>query len=124
MKKHSQAPRIKTLGWGEIELEDGRRFKDVKLWPGGARTWDWNETGTHHSPGILPADVAELLDNGAVELVLSRGQLRRLRVSEATLQLLTRRGIPVHILPTGEAVKLYNQLCVETPVGGLFHSTC
>ena len=41
---------------------------------------DWKETGTAHKPGILPADVAELLDHGATTIVLSQGVLSRLRV--------------------------------------------
>lgn len=93
------------LAWGEIELEDGTRYKDVKVWPGGARSWDWRETGTHHSPGILPADVAELLEKGAAEVVLSRGQLNRLQVADDTLRLLRERQIPVHILSTRKAVR-------------------
>ena len=30
--------------------------KDFKLYPGGGREWDWNETGTRHVPGIQPGD--------------------------------------------------------------------
>ena len=30
----------------------------AKLYPGGARAWDWRETGTRHRPGIQPADIA------------------------------------------------------------------
>jgi hypothetical protein len=49
------SPRITSLPWGRIETEDGRAFKDAKLWPGGGREWDWAETGTSHVPGIQPA---------------------------------------------------------------------
>lgn len=124
MKIQLQSPQIKRLAWGEIELEDGSRYKDVKVWPGGARSWDWRETGTHHSPGILPADVEELLDKGTTEVVLSRGQLKRLGVDPRTLQLLADRDVPVHVLSTRKAVQVYNDLCKTRPVGGLFHSTC
>ena len=58
MKRAAVSPRITHLSWGRLEVE-GREaaFKDAKLFPGGARTWDWNETGTRHMPGIQPADV-------------------------------------------------------------------
>ena len=46
------APRITGSSWGRIETDDGRSFKDAKLWPGGGREWDWTETGTGHRPGI------------------------------------------------------------------------
>ena len=75
-------------------------------------------------PGIQPADVEELLEHGAEVLVLSQGALERLQVCPETLDLLKRRGIPAHVLPTADAVRLYNELAAAQKVGGLFHSTC
>ena len=49
-------------------------FKDVKLWPGGGREWDWGETNTRHEPGIQPSDVEELLVHRPDIVVLSRGR--------------------------------------------------
>jgi hypothetical protein len=92
--------------------------------PGGAREWDWSETGTAHEPGIQPADVAELLDHGATTIVLSQGRLRRLHVCPQTLQLLQERGVRTHVLPTAEAIELYNRLRDREQVAGLFHTTC
>lgn len=46
-------------------------FKDVKLWPGGARDWDWDETATGHRAGVQPDDVRELLDHGAGHVVIA-----------------------------------------------------
>src|SRR5688572_3917860 len=57
------SPRVIDDGWGFIEIEGLGRFRDAKLWPGGGRAWDWRETGTDHRPGILSADVTELLDH-------------------------------------------------------------
>ena len=124
MGEVSQSPEITGFSWGRIEVEGGRAFKDAKLYPGGAREWDWRETGTSHTPGILPADVTELLDRGAQVVVLSRGVYERLQVCEETLSMLKRRGVPAHVLQTEKAVALYNDLRGEAPVGGLFHSTC
>ncbi len=106
-----------------MEGQEGA-FKDAKLFPGGAREWDWRETGTRHVPGIQPADVEELLERGATEVVLSKGVYKRLRVCPETLELLERRSIPVHVLPTPEAVERYNELCGERAVGALIHTTC
>jgi hypothetical protein len=124
MDDSSQSPRISRLSWGNIEVEGQGAFKDAKLYPGGAREWDWRETGTRHSPGIQPADVEELLEHGAEVVVLSNGVLERLQVCPETLDLLRRKGIPAHVLPTKEAARLYNELAAEEKVGGLFHSTC
>ena len=118
------SPRIEKIRWGKVTLEDGRRFKDVKLYPGGAREWDWSETGTGHTPGVQFADVQELLDHGASVIVLSRGQMGRLRVPAITLHALEELGVEIHVQPTAQAVETYNQLRAEKAVGALIHSTC
>jgi hypothetical protein len=120
----SASPRITSLLWGRIEVEGLGEFKDAKLWPGGGREWDWNETGTGHAPGVQPADVDELLDHGAEVIVLSRGMQGALEVGPETMDHLAARGIEVHVHATEQAADLYNRLRVDTCVGGLFHSTC
>ncbi|MUL43785.1 hypothetical protein FZ103_21900 [Streptomonospora sp. PA3] len=118
------SPRVLSLAWGRMEVAGLGTAKDVKLYPGGGRAWDWNETGTRHDPGILPADVAELLDRGAAIVVLSTGMHERLGVDPRTLELLEARSVRVHTADTTEAVRTYNRLAATEPVGGLFHSTC
>lgn len=119
------SPRITHLSWGRLDVENrGEPFKDAKLYPGGARAWDWNETGTRHVPGIQPADVEELVEHGAEVVVLSKGINERLQVKDETLAWLRERGIETHVLQTEEAVERYNELREERAVGGLFHSTC
>ena len=125
MKNQHSSPRIKDVSWGRLEIE-GRDepYKDAKLFPGGSREWNWRETGTNHEPGIQPADVQELLDHGATVVVLSRGMKECLQVPHETLDFLKKQQISAHVLPTAQAVKLYNQLAEKEPVGGLFHTTC
>ena len=41
-----RSPRVVVLAWGKIEVEGAGTFRDAKLFPGGAREWDWRETGT------------------------------------------------------------------------------
>jgi hypothetical protein len=119
------SPRIQTVSWGRVWVAgQAKPYKDAKLFPGGARAWDWRETGTRHSPGVQPADVKELVERGAQVVVLSRGFQKRLGVQEETLAYLAERGIPVEVLETGAAVERYNELCDEAPVGALIHSTC
>ncbi len=120
-----RSPLVTRLSWGHLEVQGHERsLKDGKLFPGGAREWDWRETGTSHSPGILPADVQELIDHGAEVVVLSTGMLSRLGTCSETLTLLEGRGIEVHVLPTQKAVDLYNRLAKSRKVGALIHSTC
>lgn len=123
MKEAMHSPRITHLSWGRLEVEDSS-FKDVKLFPGGSREWDWNETGTGHVPGIQPADVEELLEHGATVVVLSKGFHERLQICQQTLQMLEDKNIPVHVEQSEEAVRLYNELSETERVGALIHSTC
>lgn len=125
MSSTDASPRITGFGWGRTEVEGADvAYKDAKLWPGGSRAWDWNETGTEHVPGIQPADVRELVDAGAEVVVLSRGQHERLQVQEETIGYLEERGVEVHVLATDEAVERYNELAEERPAAALIHSTC
>ncbi len=121
------SPTVQNLSWGSVTVSgaDGEhQYRDAKLWPGGSRGWDWNETGTSHSPGIQVADVQELVENGAEKVILSRGQNRRLKVKQDTLDWLEENGVDVEVMESGEAVERYNQLAGDEPVGALIHSTC
>lgn len=121
------SPTILDCAWGSVRVEtsDGStEYKDAKLWPGGSRGWDWNETGTHHSPGIQPADVEELVEGGAEIVILSQGQHLRLQVQDRTVDWLEERGVDVEILETLDAVERYNELSGSAKVGALIHSTC
>lgn len=119
---------ITDLSWGNMEVSiagEKQNFKDCKVWPGGAREWRWGETGTHHSPGIQPADIEEVLEKDVEAIVLGRGQLGRLGVSSETKKLLREHGIDFHVEKTKRAVKLFNELVQKGGrVGGVFHSTC
>jgi hypothetical protein len=70
------------------------------------------------------ADGQELLEHGAKIVVLSRGMKKCLQVPRETLDFLKKKQIEVHVLPTAEAVELYNKRAEKSPVGGLLHTTC
>jgi hypothetical protein len=120
--------RITHLSWGCMEVSAGGQthtFKDCKVWPGGAKEWDWNLTGTRHRPGTQPGDIEEILAQGVEVMILSRGMLLMLHTCPETEELLKERGIEYHIEETKQAVELFNRLAqAGRKVGGLFHSTC
>ncbi len=124
MSKELRSPLVTHISWGRMKVEGLGEGKDFKLYPGGGREWDWSETGTQHVPGIQPADVEELLEQGATVIVLSRGMQLMLQTCPETLDLLKHRGVTVHVKETKEAVTLYNKLTEREAAGGLFHSTC
>ncbi len=51
------------------------------------------------------------MDHGATTIVLSQGMLKRVEICPETLGLLKQQGVGVHVLPTQDAVDLYNELC-------------
>lgn len=125
MSEKSKSPKINKISWGRVEIEGQTDpYKDVKLYPGGSRNWDWGETGTDHKPGIQPADVEELLDKGAQVIILARGVYGRLDVAPGTLDYLQEQGVSVEVHKTPKAVERYNQLAETESVGALIHSTC
>ena len=125
MQRKARSPKILHLSWGRLEVEgQDTPFKDAKLFPGGAKEWDWKETGTGHEPGIQPTDVEEVLEHGVSAVVLGRGFYERLQIRPETLQELENRNITAHVGQTEEAVRLYNDLSESERVGALIHSTC
>ena len=119
---------ITHISWGKMEVTVGEsiyHFKDCKIWPEGAKEWDWNQTGTRHQPGIQPADIAEILDQKVDVMVLSRGMDLMLHTSKETVDLLMSCNIKFHIEETKKAVALFNELIKQGHrAGGIFHSTC
>lgn len=125
MDNERRSPRIDEISWGHMKVDGVGEGKDFKLWPGGGRAWNWNETGTRHVPGIQPADVEELIANDCEAIVLSRGMQLVLQTCPETIELLERSGIEIHVAETGAAAEIYNALAAAgKKVGGLFHSTC
>jgi hypothetical protein len=121
----SGPPAILAIEWGRVEVEGLGVFKDVKLWPGGGRSWDWNETGTRHRPGVQLADCVELVEHGANTIILGTGMNDALGVSPGTVAELEERGVAVEAAPTLAAVARYRELAAGSDaVGALIHSTC
>jgi hypothetical protein len=119
------SPRILSIKWGQMEVEDIGIGKDFKLWPGGGRSWDWSEHGTDHSPGIQPGDCEELVAHGCRVVVLSRGMYSRLKITPQARAYLEENDIEIVSESSKNAVNLYNAFVEQgRAVGGLFHSTC
>jgi hypothetical protein len=119
------SPSVLSIEWGKVIVDGLGPFRDVKLYPGGGRAWDWSETDTHHVPGIQPSDVQELVDHGSDFVVLSRGMHLVLQTTHETTELLRKLSIPFVIEETRQAIATYNRLRMEGKrVGALIHSTC
>jgi len=119
------SPRILFVAWGKMEIESLGKGKDFKLWPGGGRPWNWNETGTSHGAGIQVADVRELVEHSCEIIILARGVFSRLKISPDTTTYLETQDVEVIDTDTKRGVEIYNSKVEKNVrVGGLFHSTC
>ena len=124
-QKPEGSPKVLKDTWGELVIDGLGIHRDAKLWPGGGREWDWTETGTHHQPGIQPADLEELLTSEPEVVVLSRGRELRLGACPETLTLLRSQGIELIFEETSVAILRYNELATGyRRVAALLHSTC
>ena len=120
----TDSPIIEELEWGTVHTAIGE-FRDAKLWPGGGRAWDWNETGTDHSPGVQADDVDELLAHDVDIVVIGSGRQERLGVTPEALDRITEHGAEAEVLESSQAVRRYNELAEDgVAVGALIHSTC
>jgi hypothetical protein len=101
---------------------------DLIVYPTGSKVWDWaaHTPNTHHRPGILPADVKELVEEHNVDIViLSKGVEEVLQTDPSTIDYLKKHKKQYHILETRQAINKYNELIAQgKKVGGLFHTTC
>lgn len=87
------------MGQGGITVNSEKlTFRDCKVWPEGAKEWDWTITDTHHVPGTQPMDIEEVLQKGVEVMVLSRGMQLVLQTCPETEELLRSKGIPYHTL--------------------------
>mmetsp|Transcript_37935 Transcript_37935/g.60074 ORF Transcript_37935/g.60074 Transcript_37935/m.60074 type:complete len:195 (+) Transcript_37935:57-641(+) len=148
--KYSKGCPTLAVEWGKITVTDpatniSRVYKDAKVWPGGARAWDWRETGTRHQPGTQLKDVEELLrpmppasghleflqvsDVAAADVVIvSRGMQLALQVAPDLRSTMdsTDADRPKWLeLQTDLAVDRYNEFVASGKrVAAVLHSTC
>jgi len=121
---NNSSPKVETIKWGLMKIQGYPPGRDFMIYPGGAKSWDWNNSNTSHEKGIQPQDISFIIDKGAKYVAMAIGMNSRLKVSDAAIELLKKTGTDYCILSTKDAVDEYNQLASISPVGGLFHTTC
>ena len=115
-------PQINSFKWNIIEV-DGILYRDVKIYPDRAETWDWLKTDTRHDPGIRFQDVQDLLDQECTFIILSRGINRRLSVDFETYKLLLKYEVDFLVTDTVSAINRYCEAVNEGYlVGALIHT--
>ena len=96
---------IESYAFGKIVIDGQVYERDVILTRD--HVWDgwWREEGHR----LSVADLEQAFAASPVILVVGTGSFGRVRVPDETRKEIERRGIELHVLPTGKAVKLYNR---------------
>jgi hypothetical protein len=111
--------RIQGYSFGRVTVDGTEETRDVIVLPGRVvRDW-WRRDGH----GLVPEDLAEVLDELPERLLLGTGAHGRLRPDPVTIELLRRRGVEVEAMPTAEAVARYAELDPARTAAAL-HLTC
>lgn len=76
--------------------------------------------GTSHTISVDEAQ--HVYQKGAERLIIGAGQFGLVELSDGAAHYLQRQGCQVELLPTKEAITVWNE--ADGPVIGLFHVTC
>jgi hypothetical protein len=115
----SAAARIEGYAFGRILVDGEEHQKDVIVLPNRV-VRGWRRRNGH---ALVLEDLHEVLDELPERLVIGTGAAGQLKPDEGTLAALRTRGIEVDALPTGEAVRLFEQLDPSRTAAAL-HLTC
>jgi hypothetical protein len=67
-----RSPQILHLSWGRLKVAGLGAFKDAKLYPGGARAWDWREPGGLGAPALGDSIRSVILRRGSIQFTAGK----------------------------------------------------
>ena len=111
--------RIEGYEFGRVLVDADVHRQDVIVLPGRVVS-GWRRRQGH---GLVLEDLDEVLDELPARLVIGTGVYGRLEPDPEALEALRRRGVEVVAVPTGEAVRLFEQLD-PTRTAAALHLTC
>ena len=118
-------PRIDGTEFGSVTIEGEVYERDVIIKLDGQvkkrkKKLSKAVYGTSHT--ISLDEARHVCQKGADRLIIGAGQVGRVTLSDEAAAYLDRNGCQVELLPTPEAIPVWNE--AEGPVIGLFHVTC
>ena len=113
--------KITDYEFGRIGVEGKTYTSDVIIYPEKVRDSWWRKEGHR----LHLEDLEEVISAKPELLIVGTGYYGNMVVPKETLTRLESEGIKVRVAPTGEAVKLFNQLQREAAViVAALHLTC
>ena len=118
-------PTIEKTKFGSIKIEGIAYKEDVIIRLDGKvekrkKKLSKEIYGTSHMISLAEAEY--VYEEGARLLIIGSGQSGRVELSEEATDYFTRKNCRVELLPTPEAIRVWNN--AEGAMIGLFHTTC
>jgi len=112
---------IESYSFGRMVIDGKSYTSDLVIYPDGRiqDSW-WRKSG--HS--LSDDDIRELMDSGPDVIVAGTGASGIMTPDAGLGKMLAEKGIEFRAVPTGEAVKLYNEIHQSRRTGACFHLTC
>ena len=118
-------PRIDDTAFGSITIA-GEKFEHDVIIRKNGEVWKRKKKlskelfGTSHVISLPEAEY--VYEEGVTRMIIGTGQSGMVKLSEEAVAFFQHKKCAVEMLPTPEAIHLWNE--AESPIIGLFHVTC
>ena len=118
-------PTIQNTEFGSITVDSKVYEHDVVIRLNGKvkkrkKKLSKQKYGSSHT--VSPGEAKHILDEGAKRLIIGTGQYGALKLSDEAEKYFRKKGCSVDLLPTPQAIELWNKAGGKTI--GMFHVTC
>ena len=118
-------PKIDKTKFGSITIEGEKHTHDIIIRLNGKienrkKRLSKDVYGTSHI--ISLAEAEHVYEEGAEHIIIGTGQSGLVKLSDEAIEFFTLKECQFLLLPTPEAIKLWNKR--KNPAIGLFHITC
>ena len=114
-------PTIDAYSFGNMTIDGKSYRKDIIIYPDNAILCPWWRNSGHR---LEIADIKTLIDMQPDLIIAGTGSPGLMAPAKGLRDILQEKGIEFVGLPTGEAIKLYNERARTHRTGGCFHLTC
>lgn len=112
---------INAYDFGSIIVNGKEYTKDIIIYPDGHIKDSWWRKYGHR---LSDEDLTDLIESGPEIIIAGTGAYGLMRPEEGLKNRLQKNGIEFKSAPSGDAIKLYNELYEKKRVGACFHLTC
>jgi len=113
-------PKIDSFRFGRVVIDEVAYSKDVVILPEGVKA-NWRRMEGHN---LQAQDLDWVLESKPEVLIVGKGSVNRMKVSEGVKKVCDRTGIELITLQSSAACKRYNELRLTQRTAAALHITC